>query len=115
MNKITHQITQIEHLESIPKTEIIIRKRRIMKRKTRSFVNQSLIKLALYSLIATSFLGVGALGCWGLEIINANSSPPIVSRINWQAQKNVCLGAIVVGISAFLASGILGAILSGDE
>ncbi|MEA5504958.1 hypothetical protein VB735_17965 [Halotia wernerae UHCC 0503] len=87
-----------------------------MKRlKTRSFIDLTLQKMIVSFLLATSFLGVGALGCLGLEIIDTNSNPTIISRINWQAQKNVCFGAMVVGLSAFLASGMLGAILSGDE
>ncbi len=67
------------------------------------------------SLIVTSFLGVGALGCWGLEIIETNTNSTLVGQTYWQAKKNICLGAMVVGFSAFLASGMLGAILSDGE
>ena len=69
MNKITHQLTQVEHLERIAKVEVITRRRRTMKRKTHNFVNQSLATIALYSIVITGFLGVAALGCWGFEII----------------------------------------------
>ncbi|MCG6138902.1 MAG: hypothetical protein MET45_30680 [Nostoc sp. LLA-1] len=115
MNKITHQLTQTEHLERIPKIEVITRKRRTMKRKSRSFVTQTLTRFALYSIITTGFLGVAALGCWGFEIIEANSRPTILRGHDWQAQKNICLGGMAVTFSGFLGSALLGACLSGDE
>ncbi|ABA24970.1 hypothetical protein Ava_B0259 (plasmid) [Trichormus variabilis ATCC 29413] len=116
MNKITHQITQTKHLERIQKIEIITRKRRTMKRlKSRCFVNQTLTKFALYSIVTTGFLGVAALGCWGFEIIDANSKPTIFRGDDWQAHKNVCLGGMVVAFSGFLGSALLGVCLDGTE
>ncbi|MCG6138449.1 MAG: hypothetical protein MET45_28140 [Nostoc sp. LLA-1] len=113
MNKITHQLTETEHLERIQKIEVITRRRRTMKRKTHSFINQTLTKFALYSIVTTGFLGVAVLGCWGLEIIDANSR--FISRHDWQAQKNICLGGMAVAFSGFLGSALLGACLGGDE
>lgn len=115
MNKITHQLTQIEHWERITKVEIITRRRRTMKRKTHSFINQILSKFALYSIVTTGFLGVAALGCWGFEIIDNNSRPTILRGHNWQAQKNVCLGGMAVAFSGFLGSALLGACLRGEK
>jgi hypothetical protein len=83
MNKITHQLTETEYLERIQKIEIITRKRRTIKRKTHNLLNQTLTKFALYSIVITGFLGVAALGCWGLAIIDANSEPTIL-RTCWQ-------------------------------
>ncbi|WP_414546251.1 hypothetical protein [Nostoc sp. CCY0012] len=116
MNKITHQLTQTEHLEHIQKIEVITRRRRTMKRlKSRSFINQTLTRFALYSIVTTGFLGVAALGCWGFEIIDANSRATILRGHDWQAQKNICLGGMAVTFSGFLGSALLGACLSGDE
>lgn len=115
MNKITHQLTQVEHLERIAKVEVITRRRRTMKRKTHSFINQTLTRFALYSIVTTGFLGVAALGCWGFEIIDANSRPTILRGHDWQAHKNICLGGMAVAFSGFLGSALLGACLSGDE
>ncbi|YAF99455.1 MAG: hypothetical protein AB3A66_30370 (plasmid) [Nodularia sp. CChRGM 3473] len=115
MNKITHQLTETEHLERIQKIEVITRRRRTMKRKTHSLLNRTLTTFAFYSIVTTGFLGVAGLGCWGFEIIDANSRPTILRGHNWQAHKNVCLGGMAVAFSGFLGSALLGACLSGDE
>ncbi|UKP01000.1 hypothetical protein [Nostoc sp. UHCC 0870] len=115
MNKITHQLTETEHLERIQKIEIITRRRRTMKRKMHRSLNQTLTKFALYSIVTTGFLGVAAMGCWGLEIIAANSNSTSISQYQWQARKNVCLGGMLVGLSGFLGSALLGACVGFDE
>lgn len=115
MRKITHQLTEIEHLERIQKIEVITCRRRTMNRKMHRTLNQTLTKFALYSIVTTGFLGVAAMGCWGLEIITANSSPTSINQYQWQARKNVCLGGMLVGLSGFLGSALLGACVGGSE
>jgi hypothetical protein len=93
-----------------------VRDRPMFKRhKARRVIDRTLEIMITSSLIVTSFLGVSALGCWGLEIIETNTNSTIIGQTHWQAKKNICLGAMVVGLSAFLGSGILAAILSDDE
>ncbi len=116
MTNNNRQLTHEQQIEYTEQRQIIVRKRRIMKRtKTQNVIERTLEIMITGSLMTTSFLGVGALGCWGLEIIETNTNSTIVGQSNWQAKKNICLGAMVVGFSAFLASGMLGAILSEDE
>ena len=115
-NQITYQITRTQHLERVQKIELVAQKRRTIKpAKIHGLIELTLQAFAIYSLITTGFLGVAALGCWGFEIIDANSSPTVLRGYNWQAQKNVCLGGVVVAFSGFLGSALLGACLSFDR
>ncbi|WP_414571208.1 hypothetical protein [Nostoc sp. CCY 9925] len=66
---------------------------------------------AIISLLVTGFLGVGAMGCWGMEIIETNAEPNIIISA-WEQHKNICLGAMLVSFSAFLGSSLIGASLS---
>jgi hypothetical protein len=112
-NQISYQITRMQHLECVQKIELVAQNKRAIKRiRMHSFVDRTLQTFAIYFLIATGFLGVAALGCWGFEIIDSNSSPTVLRGYNWQAQKNVCLGEVVVTLSGFLGSALVGACLS---
>ncbi|MBD2513359.1 hypothetical protein H6G91_40495 [Nostoc muscorum FACHB-395] len=66
---------------------------------------------AIVSLLFTGFAGVGATGCWGMEIIETNADLNIIIS-GWEQQKNICLGAMLVSFSAFLGSSLVGASLS---
>ncbi|MCC5601921.1 hypothetical protein [Nostoc favosum] len=44
------------------------------------------------------------MACWGLEIATSSQ--------NWQQQKNICLGAMLVSFSVFLGSSLVGASFS---
>ncbi|WP_242059526.1 hypothetical protein [Nostoc foliaceum] len=74
------------------------------------FVDRTIETTAIASLLLTSFSGVGAMACWGLEIIETNNSNIIIS--GWQQQKSICLGAMLVSFSAFLGTSLVGASLS---
>lgn len=110
--KPTRQIIHHQHRQP---NSIVLRKRRTMKKfRPQALIDRTLYSLTIYSLITTAFLGVTALGCWGLEIIDSNSRPTILRSHDWQSQKNICLGGMALSFSVFLGSALLGACLSSD-
>ncbi|MBW4689962.1 MAG: hypothetical protein KME40_33995 [Komarekiella atlantica HA4396-MV6] len=87
----------------------IRRSRRVFKIK--KFINHAIETAAIASLLFTGFAGVGAIGCWGLEIIETNTNLKIIFS-SWHYQKNACLGGMLVSFSTFLGSSLLGASFS---
>jgi len=86
--------------------------RRTGKRfNTQIFIDRIIETTAIASLLLTSFLGVGAMGCWGIEVIDFNTNSDAITHY-WQHQKNICLGGMLVSFSAFLGSSLIGASLS---
>ncbi|WP_242056080.1 hypothetical protein [Nostoc flagelliforme] len=92
-------------------------KPKLLLRRTRKrfnpkvFIDRTIETTAIVSLLLTGFSGVGAMGCWGLEIIDINANPNIIIS-GWEQQKNICLGAMLVSFSAFLGSSLVGASFS---
>ncbi|MDZ8264512.1 hypothetical protein [Nostoc sp. ChiQUE01b] len=76
------------------------------------FIDRTIETTAIVSLLITGFSGVGAMGCWGLEIIDINANPNIIIISGWQQQKSICLGAMLVSFSAFLGCSLVGASFS---
>jgi hypothetical protein len=86
--------------------------RRTRKRfSLRILIDRTIEIFAIVSLLFTAFSGVGAMGCWGMEIIETNANPNIVIS-GWQQQKNICLGVMLVSFSAFLGTALVGASFS---
>lgn len=86
--------------------------RRTRKRfNPRIFIERTIETTAIISLLLTSFSGVAAMGCWGIEIIETNANSNITIS-GWQQQKNICLGAMLVSCSIFLGSSLVGASFS---
>ncbi|WP_226889730.1 hypothetical protein, partial [Nostoc sp. MG11] len=85
------------------------RSRRVFKMK--KFIDRTIETAAIASLLFTGFAGVGAIACWGLEIIELNTNPRVIFS-SWHYQKNACLGGMLVSFSTFLGSSLLGASLS---
>jgi len=109
------QITQEYQVKYNEQQYIIVRHRRIRRYRTRDLIEILLLKVTVISLLSVGFSGVGALGCWGLEIIAANSSSTSINQNIWQARKNVCLGGMLVSLSGFLGSTLLVACGGGSE
>lgn len=103
-------LTEIEamYIEQFRKNERLAKGRRIRRQQ---LVDAILETVAVWSVASIGFLGVGALGSWGFEIIENNSNS-ILQKYDWQAQKNVCLGGIAVAASVFLGSAMTGACVS---
>lgn len=97
--------SQLDH-----KSKTVLRRRTRKRFSPRIFIDRTIETTAIASLFLTSFLGVGAMGCWGMEIIETNNPNIIIS--GWQYQKNKSLGAMLVSFSAFLGSSLVGASFS---
>jgi hypothetical protein len=92
------------------KSKMVLRRRTRKRFNPRIFIDRTIKTTAIVSLLLTGFSGVGAMGCWGLEIIETNNPNIIIS--GWQQQKSICLGAMLVSFSAFLGSSLAGASFS---
>ncbi|MBD2249022.1 hypothetical protein [Nostoc sp. FACHB-888] len=64
--------------------------------------------IAKLSIVSTILFGISALGYWGLEIVEANTIPIIEERYDWQTQKHICFGWMLVAFSSFLGSASFG-------
>ncbi|MDZ7968469.1 MAG: hypothetical protein RM368_26550 [Nostoc sp. DedSLP03] len=90
IQKVTHQSS----LPSNTRNKLVLRRtRKIFNPKV--FIDRTIETTAIISLMITGFSGVGAMGCWGLEVIESNANPNIIIS-GWQQQKNICLGAMLV-------------------
>ncbi|MBE8990466.1 hypothetical protein [Nostoc sp. LEGE 12450] len=106
----TQKVTHQSYLPSNNKSKLVIRRAR-KRFNPRIFVDRTIETTAIVSLLLTGFSGVGAMACWGLEIIETNANPNIIIS-GWQQQKSICLGAMLVSFSAFLGSSLIGASFS---
>ncbi|MBD2249259.1 hypothetical protein [Nostoc sp. FACHB-888] len=98
--------SQLDH-----KSKMVFRRRIKRRFNPRIILDRTIETTAIISLLLTGFSGVGAMGCWGMEIIETNADPNIIIS-GWEQQKNICLGAMLVSFSAFLGSSLVGASLS---
>ncbi|HYX16021.1 MAG TPA: hypothetical protein VE944_16955 [Nostoc sp.] len=98
--------SQVDH-----KSKLVLRRRNRRRFSPKIFVDRTIETFAIISLLITGFSGVGAMGCWGMEIIETNADPNITIS-GWQQQKNICLGAMLVSFSAFLGTALVGASFS---
>ncbi|MBD0302140.1 MAG: hypothetical protein ICV85_08130 [Tolypothrix sp. T3-bin4] len=106
----THKVTHQSSLPSNTRNKLVLRRTR-KRFNPKVFIDRTIEKTAIASLFLTGFLGVGAMGCWGLEIIETNTNSNIIIS-GWEQQKNICLGAMLVSFSAFLGSSLIGVSLS---
>ncbi|MBE9003049.1 hypothetical protein IQ274_33980 [Nostoc sp. LEGE 12447] len=98
--------SQLDH-----KSKLLLRRRTRKRFNPRIFLDRIIETTAIVSLLFTGFAGVGATGCWGMEIIETNADPNIIIS-GWEQQKNICMGAMLVSFSAFLGSSLVGASFS---
>lgn len=107
---VAHPIQQ-KYINPRDKTELaILQHRRAVKRflKQQTIGDRILETITISSILITSFFGIGALGCWSIEIIDANTKSVILSKQqDWQTRKHICLGWMLVGLSSFLGSASL--------
>jgi hypothetical protein len=93
------------------KSKLVLRRRTRRRFNPKIFIDRTIETTAIVSLLLTGFSGVGAIGCWGLEIIETNTNPNIIIS-GWEYQKNRSLGAMLVSFSAFLGSSLVAASFS---
>lgn len=99
----TQKVTYQSSLPSNTRNKLVLRRTR-KRFNPRIFIDRIIETTATVSLLFTGFAGVGATGCWGIEIATSSHY--------WQQQKNICLGGMLVSFSAFLASALIGASFS---
>ncbi|ACC85170.1 hypothetical protein [Nostoc punctiforme] len=105
----TQKVTYQSSLPSNTRNKLVLRRTR-KRFNPRILLDRIIETTAIVSLLFTGFAGVGAMACWGLEIIETNNPNIIIS--GWEQQKNICLGAMLVSFSTFLGSSLVGASLS---
>ncbi|MEH2039385.1 hypothetical protein [Nostoc sp.] len=86
------------------KSKLVLRRRTMRRFNPRIFLDRTIETTAIISLLFTGFAGVGATGCWGMEIATSSQY--------WQHQKKTCLGMMLVCFSGFLGSALIGASFS---
>jgi hypothetical protein len=64
--------------------------------------------IAKLSIVSAMLFGISALGYWALEIVEAKTISTVEDRYNWQTQKHICLGWMLVAFSSFLGSASFG-------
>ncbi len=106
----THKVTHQSSLPLNTRNKLVLRRTR-KRFNPKVFIDRTIETTAIASLLLTSFSGVGATACWGLEIIETNTNPNIIIS-GWEYQKNRSLGAMLVSFSAFLGSSLVGASFS---
>ncbi|WP_238845424.1 hypothetical protein [Nostoc edaphicum] len=75
----THKVTHQSSLPSNNKSKLVLRRTR-KRFNPRIFFDRIIETTAIASLLLTGFLGVGAMACWGLEIIETNN-PNIIKLL----------------------------------
>ncbi|MEJ6486037.1 hypothetical protein N0Y54_33050 [Nostoc punctiforme UO1] len=106
----THKVTHQSSLPSNTRNKLVLRRTR-KRFSPKIFIDRTIETIAITSLLLTGFSGVGAIGCWGLEIIDTNANPNIIIS-GWEYQKNRSIGAMLLSFSAFLGSSLVGASFS---
>jgi hypothetical protein len=95
----THKVTHQSSLPSNTRNKLVLRRTR-KRFNPKVFIDRTIERTAIASLLLTGFLGVGAMGYWGMEIATSSQ--------HWQHQKKTCLGMMLVSFSGFLGSALIG-------
>ncbi len=74
--------SQLDH-----KSKMVSRRRTRRRFNPRIFIDRTIETTAIVSLLITGFSGVGAMGCWGMEIIETNN-PNITLFCHSRQRKN---------------------------
>ncbi|MBE9036997.1 hypothetical protein [aff. Roholtiella sp. LEGE 12411] len=101
----TQKATYELSLPSNTRNKLVFR-RSIRVFKVKKFIDYAIETTVILGLLLTGFSGVGALACWGLEIIELNTDAKVIIS-NWYYHKNAFLGGMLVSCSAFLGSSLL--------
>ncbi|QLE45094.1 hypothetical protein FD723_32590 (plasmid) [Nostoc sp. C052] len=97
----THHKQVVYQSQLNHKSKLVLRRRTRKRFNPRIFIDRTIKTTAIISLLFTGFTGVGATGCWGMEIATSSHY--------WQQQKKTCLGMMLVSFSGFLSNALIGA------
>lgn len=100
----TQKVFQQPFIPSNSRSKLVLRRRTRKRFNPKILVDRTIETTAIISLLLTGFSGVGAMGCWGIEIATSSQ--------HWQHQKKTCLGMMLVCFSDFLGNALIGASLS---
>ena len=103
VSQLTHQKPRC--VKVVAPSELTIHHRhRQSFQKAPTLSNYILKIIANLSIVSATLFGISALGYWGLEIVEANTIPTIEARYDWQTQKHICFGWMLITFSSFLGS-----------
>ena len=109
--QIAYHPTQQNYIKPIDEIELAkIQQRRAVKRFIiqQTLGDRILETITIFSVLIASFFGMGAVGCWGMEVIDNNTKSAILNgQEDWQTRKHICLGWMLVGLSSFVGSASL--------
>jgi hypothetical protein len=74
----THKVTHQSSLPSNARNKLVLRRTR-KRFNPKVFIDRTIETTAIISLLLTGFSGIGAIGCWGMEIIETNNPNIIIS------------------------------------
>jgi hypothetical protein len=109
--QIVSQLTQQKsrHALVVAPSELTIHHRHRQSFENPFTLSNCILKIiANLSIISAILFGISALGYWGLEVVEANTIPTIEDRYDWQTQKHICFGWMLVTFSSFLGSASFG-------
>ncbi|MGF1937012.1 MAG: hypothetical protein RM347_021940 [Nostoc sp. ChiQUE02] len=109
--QIVSQLTQQKprYVEVVAPSELTIHHRHRQSFQIPPTLSNYILKIiANLSIVSATLFGMSALGYWGLEIVEANTIPTIEGRYDWQTQKHICFGWMLVTFSSFLGSASFG-------
>lgn len=99
------------NLQEKQKLVSFMQNRRAVKRLMRqqTFADRLFKTIMIFSILSVNLFGIGALGCWGLEMIEAKTKPIVISQEQkWQERKHICLGWMFFSLASFFGSASLG-------
>lgn len=73
----TQKVTHQSSMPSNTPNKLVLRRTR-KRFNPRILIDRTIEATAIASLLLTGFSGVGAMACWGLEIIETNTNPKII-------------------------------------
>jgi hypothetical protein len=109
--QIVSQLTQQKprRVKVVAPSELTIHRRHKQSFQTPPTLSNCILKIiANLSIISATLFGTSALGYWGLEIVEANTIPTIEGRYDWQTQKDICFGWMLITFSSFIGSASFG-------
>ena len=107
--QLTQQKQKPKRVLVVAPSELTIHHRHRQSFQTPPTLSNCILKIiAKLSIVSAMLFGISALSYWGLEIVEANTIPTIEDRYDWQTQKHICFGWMLVGFSSFLGSASFG-------
>ncbi|WP_341532106.1 hypothetical protein WKK05_39760 (plasmid) [Nostoc sp. UHCC 0302] len=93
-----------EHIDS-EKLTFLRNQRQIRRLTSQQILTERIFEIiTITSIVCTTLLGIGALSCWALEVINAEVVPAMESQPDWHKYKHICFGWMLISLGSFCGS-----------